>query len=161
MTGIAKWMGCAAVVFAAAAGGCKSPKKAVTYVPPEPYPTLSDTPGTTETTGTYEAPSTPEPPVGPTTYGETTTTVADVSGTPAPPTGGSADVVAAGEGGDTGEGSLPRSYVVRKGDTLYSLARRFYNDQSKWRLIYEANRASLRDPNHIQVGQVLTIPEAK
>jgi len=51
-----------------------------------------------------------------------------------------------------------RTHVVSKGDTLYSLARRYYNDQRRWRDIYEANRSSIADPNMIRVGQTLVIP---
>jgi 5'-nucleotidase len=50
-------------------------------------------------------------------------------------------------------------HVVVKGDTLYSLARTYYNgDMSKWRDIYAANRSTLRDPNRLRVGQELIIP---
>ena len=51
-----------------------------------------------------------------------------------------------------------RSHTVAKGDTLYSLARQYYGDQSKWRSIYDANRNELPDPNRIRVGQRLVIP---
>jgi 5'-nucleotidase len=49
-------------------------------------------------------------------------------------------------------------HVVAKGDTLYSLARAYYSDQSKWRTIYDANRSSIPDPNKLKVGQELVIP---
>jgi 5'-nucleotidase len=49
-------------------------------------------------------------------------------------------------------------HVVAKGETLYSLARLYYNDQRRWRDIYEANRGAIRDPNRLRVGQELMIP---
>jgi len=49
-------------------------------------------------------------------------------------------------------------HIVAKGDTLYSLARSYYNDQAKWRTIYDANRGSIPDPNKLRVGQELIIP---
>jgi nucleoid-associated protein YgaU len=49
-------------------------------------------------------------------------------------------------------------HTVAKGDTLYSLARLYYSDQSKWKVIYNANKAAIPDPNHLKVGQQLTIP---
>lgn len=52
-----------------------------------------------------------------------------------------------------------RTYVVRKGDTLFALARRFYNDQRRWRDIWQANRDKLPDPNKLSVGMTLVIPE--
>lgn len=51
-----------------------------------------------------------------------------------------------------------QTYVVRKGDTLYKLARRFYNDQSRWREIWEANRNRIPDPDQLRVGMKLIIP---
>jgi nucleoid-associated protein YgaU len=49
-------------------------------------------------------------------------------------------------------------YTVQKGDTLYKLARRFYNDQARWRDIWEANKTRLRDPDTLLVGMKLIIP---
>jgi 5'-nucleotidase len=54
----------------------------------------------------------------------------------------------------------PRSHVVKKGDTLFGLARQYYGgDASKWRRIWEANRASVPDKDKLQVGQELVIPD--
>ena len=52
-----------------------------------------------------------------------------------------------------------RVHTVGKKETLYSIARMYYNgDHHKWREIYEANRADISDPNKIRVGQRLVIP---
>lgn len=51
-----------------------------------------------------------------------------------------------------------QTYTVKAGDTLSSIAARFYGDASKWRVIYEANRAQLSDPNALKIGAVLKIP---
>ncbi len=51
-----------------------------------------------------------------------------------------------------------RTHVVAKGETLNSIARMYYSDQSKWRQIYEANRGTLTDPNRLRIGQELVIP---
>lgn len=51
-----------------------------------------------------------------------------------------------------------RTHVVEKGDTLYKLARQYYNDQSKWRRIWDANRSVISDPDKLQVGTRLAIP---
>lgn len=52
-----------------------------------------------------------------------------------------------------------RSHTVAKKDTLYSIARTYYNgDHTRWKEIYEANRSAIGDPNMIRVGQKLTIP---
>ena len=48
--------------------------------------------------------------------------------------------------------------IVRRGDTLWRLARRVYGDGSLYRAIYEANRDQIRNPRRIYPGQVLVIP---
>jgi len=52
----------------------------------------------------------------------------------------------------------PRIYVVQKGDTLYSIARKIYNDQTKWKAIYQANKDRISDPDVLKVGQKLILP---
>lgn len=54
--------------------------------------------------------------------------------------------------------SEPRYHTVAKSDTLFKLARAYYNDQRRWKEIYEANRSMLSDPNRIHIGQRLLIP---
>ena len=51
-----------------------------------------------------------------------------------------------------------RTHLVAKGDTLYGLARQYYNDQGRWKDIYAANGDRVKDPNLIYVGQELVIP---
>lgn len=53
-----------------------------------------------------------------------------------------------------------RTHTVAKGDTLSGIAKQVYGDANKWRLIFEANRGTLDDPDRIYPGQVLTIPDA-
>jgi nucleoid-associated protein YgaU len=51
------------------------------------------------------------------------------------------------------------TYVVREGDTLSSIAQRFYNDRNLWEHIHRANRESIgSDPNRIAAGDKLLIP---
>lgn len=53
-----------------------------------------------------------------------------------------------------------RSHVVKKGDTMFSLARLYYNgDVHKWHAIYDANRDHIADPDQLRVGQLLVIPD--
>jgi LysM repeat protein len=51
-----------------------------------------------------------------------------------------------------------RTYSVRSGDTLSSIAERFYHNPGDWTWIYAANKSRIRDPNSIYVGESLTIP---
>jgi nucleoid-associated protein YgaU len=52
-----------------------------------------------------------------------------------------------------------RTYTVKPGDTLSQLSQQFYGDANQYRRIFDANRDKLSDPDKIQVGQVLNIPE--
>lgn len=52
------------------------------------------------------------------------------------------------------------TYPVKKGDCLWNIAKAIYGDGSKWKVIYEANKDKITNPNLIYVGQVLTIPSA-
>jgi len=49
-----------------------------------------------------------------------------------------------------------RAYTVKKGDTLYGIARREYNDPRRVKDIINANPGI--DPNKIIVGQKLNLP---
>ena len=53
----------------------------------------------------------------------------------------------------------PRVYEVVSGDSLSKIAKQFYGDAAKYPKIFEANRDQLKDPNVIQPGQKLKIPE--
>ena len=51
------------------------------------------------------------------------------------------------------------SYTIVSGDTLSKIAKNHYGDGAKWHQIYEANKATIgSNPDHIEVGQVLTLP---
>ncbi|MFQ5590029.1 MAG: LysM peptidoglycan-binding domain-containing protein [Phycisphaerae bacterium] len=56
------------------------------------------------------------------------------------------------------EPASPRYHVVAKKDTLYRLARLYYDDASRWKDIYEANRGTIKNPDKIFIGQRLLIP---
>jgi hypothetical protein len=50
------------------------------------------------------------------------------------------------------------SHTVIRDDTLWDLSERYYSNPFEWRLIWEANRSVIDDPNLIYPDQVLTIP---
>ncbi|EIP99788.1 LysM domain-containing protein [Opitutaceae bacterium TAV1] len=53
-----------------------------------------------------------------------------------------------------------RSHVVTRGDTLYSLAQRYYNNRSRWRDILAANQDQLASENTpLRIGMELRIPQ--
>lgn len=53
-----------------------------------------------------------------------------------------------------------RTYTVAKGDSLSAIAKHQYGDAAKWKLIFEANKDQIKNPDLIYPGQVLEIPEA-
>jgi len=51
------------------------------------------------------------------------------------------------------------SYTVVSGDSLSKIAKHHYGDAAKWHQIYDANKGIIgSNPDHIEVGQVLTLP---
>jgi nucleoid-associated protein YgaU len=56
-------------------------------------------------------------------------------------------------------GQSQRRYTVKPGDTLSKISREFYGDAKQYTKIFDANRGILRDPNAINPGQELVIPE--
>ena len=51
-----------------------------------------------------------------------------------------------------------RYYTVRPGDTLSSIAQRFYGNSADWTWLYHVNSAKISNPNDISVGLVLKVP---
>ncbi len=52
----------------------------------------------------------------------------------------------------------PMTYQIRKGDTLWSLAVRFYGDGHRYPDLLAANRGTLADPSQMTVGSTIVIP---
>ncbi len=53
----------------------------------------------------------------------------------------------------------PNTYTIRSGDSLWRIAKAQYGDETKWSIIYDANRATIgRDPAKLSVGTRLHIP---
>lgn len=56
-------------------------------------------------------------------------------------------------------GRETRTYVVQKGDTLASIARKFYKSSQRWKDIADANQNQLNGTVDLKVGQTLIIPQ--
>ena len=54
--------------------------------------------------------------------------------------------------------SQNRSYVVKSGDTLASISRKFYKTSGRWKKIRDANADKIDDPQNLKIGETLTIP---
>jgi LysM repeat protein len=63
---------------------------------------------------------------------------------------GSASLVAS-----TTSNSNPKTYVIKKGDTLSAISIKFYYTPNKWRVIADANKL---DPKNLKVGKTIRIP---
>ena len=62
-------------------------------------------------------------------------------------------------GAGIGGGQQTRMYTVQSGDTLSKISQHFYGTSGQYMKIFEANRDRLKDPNLIEAGQQLVIPE--
>ena len=55
--------------------------------------------------------------------------------------------------------ATPKTYTVKKGDSLSKIAKAVYGNANKWKRIYEANQDQIADADLIHPGQVLKIPD--
>ena len=51
-----------------------------------------------------------------------------------------------------------RTYIVERGDTLSTIAQRFYGNPADWAYLYQVNSAVISNPNDIYAGEVLKVP---
>lgn len=79
------------------------------------------------------------------------------TGSPALATAGGAGA-GSSQASDASNDSPSKTYLVQPGDTLSSIARKVYSDQSKYDVIFKANRDQLQAEDDLAPGQKLTIP---
>ena len=53
---------------------------------------------------------------------------------------------------------MPRQHVVAAGETLFTIAQRYYGDGARVGDLYQANRAVIANPDRLAVGAKLIIP---
>jgi nucleoid-associated protein YgaU len=74
-----------------------------------------------------------------------------------------ADVKATGTGASSPAAAAPAgaaTYTVKPGDTLSKIAKEVLGNAAAYTDIFNANRDQLSDPNKIQPGQILKMPES-
>lgn len=74
-------------------------------------------------------------------------------------TSGSSSTAPSAAGAGSDSDATGRVYVVEKGDSLSKIAKKFYGDANSWKRIYDANRNRIQNPDLIQPGWKLLIPE--
>src|SRR5438045_1646102 len=62
-------------------------------------------------------------------------------------------------GAGVGGGQATRSYTGQREDTLSKISKAVYGNANQYMKIFEANRDKLQNPDKIQGGQQLVIPE--
>jgi nucleoid-associated protein YgaU len=56
---------------------------------------------------------------------------------------------------------FPAQYTVKKGDSLWKISESAYGTGYDWVQVYEANKATISDPNMLEVGTKISLPEIK
>ncbi|MDP6693926.1 MAG: LysM peptidoglycan-binding domain-containing protein, partial [Phycisphaerales bacterium] len=50
------------------------------------------------------------------------------------------------------------TYVIQSGETLSDIAEDFLGSPHKWRLIWEANKQRIPNPDRLKIGTTIVIP---
>ncbi|HEY0321224.1 MAG TPA: LysM peptidoglycan-binding domain-containing protein [Pyrinomonadaceae bacterium] len=58
------------------------------------------------------------------------------------------------------ESQESQTYTVKPGDTLSKISQKVYGDAGRYMDIFYANRDKIEDPNKLEVGWELTIPQS-
>lgn len=72
---------------------------------------------------------------------------------------GSSSTAPAPAGAAAANAATDRMYTVQGGDSLSKIAKKFYGDANSWKRIFEANKDIVKNPDLIQPGWKLRIPE--
>ena len=53
----------------------------------------------------------------------------------------------------------PKTYVIKKGDTLQTISDKFYGTTRKYDKLYQANKNVIKNKDQLKVGTKITIPD--
>jgi nucleoid-associated protein YgaU len=65
-----------------------------------------------------------------------------------------------GGASSTADAKKGRTHTVAKGESLSKIAKKYYGDAKQWPRIFEANKDTIKNPDLIFPGQVITVPDA-
>lgn len=51
----------------------------------------------------------------------------------------------------------PKTYTVKRGDSLWVISKKVYGNSMKWKDLYNKNKSKIKNPNLIYPGQVLVV----
>lgn len=60
---------------------------------------------------------------------------------------------------NTGSTSGNKIYIVKKGDSLWKISKKYYGKGSQWKKIADANKKLIKNPNKLSIGWKLIIPK--
>jgi len=124
------------------------------YQPPATVAASTSRPTITQTSPATTRPAASPPPASTSAAPRPATTTANTAARPAAtPTPNNATTTARPPVG------AYRRHTIAKGETLYSLAQRYYGNRARWSDIYAANRDVMRSPTDYKVGMELKIPQ--
>ncbi|KKO20212.1 MAG: hypothetical protein DCC43_05945 [Candidatus Brocadia sp.] len=64
-------------------------------------------------------------------------------------------------GDNTNAAVQSTKYKVKSNDSLRKIAKKYYGDESKWLVIFNANQTKIHDRNSLRIGTELIIPDGK
>ena len=71
---------------------------------------------------------------------------------------GGSEVITVEQERETTNAPSATTHTIKKGDTLWGIAKKYYGSGAQYTRIVEANRDVISDPNNVPIGTVLTIP---
>ena len=153
----------------------EAPAEPVSAAPAEPAPAAEPAqvaePATAPAPAAQSESAAPEPAAGATAQAEPApapaaepASAAEPAVTPAQPASAPAaepavpTLVAVAVGDPDAERFASGKAIIRRGDNLWTIARRVYGEGIKYTTIYDANTGQIRDPDRIYPGQVFDLP---
>ena len=153
----------------------EAPAEPVSAAPAEPAPAAEPAqvaePATAPAPAAQSEAAAPEPAAGATAQAEPApapaaepASAAEPAVTPAQPASAPAaepavpTLVAVAVGDPDAERFASGKAIIRRGDNLWTIARRVYGEGIKYTTIYDANTGQIRDPDRIYPGQVFDLP---